>query len=272
MPDHRHGQQGVPEPGRRPHVAQALADLPLGPGHHGALVELGGAHHEEGDQDGHVGRGIEQEARGQADGVDEDAADGGADHPGGVHDDAVEADGVGQEVAADHFGHEGLASRVVEQVDHAEQGGDQVDLPHGDGAQRHQDAEDEGQHAGCGLGDVEEATLVDPVDDEAAPAAEQQHRQELQGRDETDVEPVPVELVGEDQQAEGDGVHPGAGRRDDLADEEEAVVADAQRLKGLAGRPRDRAQSSATRCSRRLVIDSASCCSAGSRAASRRFR
>ena len=185
-------------------VAEAFADLSLGPGHDRALVELGGTHHEQGDQDGHVGRGVEEEAGRQADGEDEDASDGRADHPGGVHDHAVEADGVGHEITADHLGDEGLAGRVVEEVDHAEERGDQVDLPHRDGPQRHEEPEDEGEHARGRLGDVEEPSLVDPVDDQPAPAAEQQHRHELQSRDEADVEAVPVELVREDQQAQGD--------------------------------------------------------------------
>ena len=179
-------------------------------------------------QDCHVRRRVEQEAGGQADSEDEDPPDGRADHPGRVHDHAVEADGVGHEITADHFGDEGLPSRVVEEVDHAKQRGDQVDLPHVDGPQRHQEAEGEGQHPRCRLGDVQEASLVDPVDDQPAPAAEQQHRQELQGRDDTDVEPVPVEPVREDQQAQGDRVHPGARGRDHLAEEVEAVVTDPQ--------------------------------------------
>ena len=111
------------------------------------------------------------------------------------------------------------------------------------GPQRHQEAEGEGEHARCRLGDIEEPSLVDPVHDQPAPAAEQQHRQELQGRDDADVEPVPVELVREDEQAQGDGVHPGARGRDHLAEEVEAVVADPQRLEGLSGRPGDRAHS-----------------------------
>ena len=98
-------------------------------------------------------------------------------------------------------------------------------------------AEGERQHARCRLGDVEEPTLVDPVDDEPAPAAEEQHRHELQGRDETDVEPVPVQLVREDQEAQGDRVHPGARGRDHLADEVEAVVADPQRHGRSVGPP-----------------------------------
>ena len=51
------------------------------------------------------------------------------------------------------------------------------------------EAQDERQHPGRRLGGEQEAALVDPVGDEPAPGPEQQHGQELQGRDDPEVEP-----------------------------------------------------------------------------------
>ena len=54
----------------------------------GRRVELGGAHHGQADEHGHVGGGVHEEADAQPDESDDHAADGRARPPGGVHDHA----------------------------------------------------------------------------------------------------------------------------------------------------------------------------------------
>ena len=50
----------------RPDVAQALADLTLGPHHTGTPIELGRTHHGERHDHGGVGRRVDEEAGGHA--------------------------------------------------------------------------------------------------------------------------------------------------------------------------------------------------------------
>src|SRR5207302_10698664 len=71
--------------------------------------------------------------------------------------------------------------------------------------------------------------LVEAVGDHAAPDAEQQQGQELQRQHEAEREPGAA-LAGEveDEPALGGGLHPRAAERNQLGEEEQAVVADAE--------------------------------------------
>ena len=114
--DDGHGEQRDPQIGGGPDVAQPLAHLPLGPTTPGRRYSSDGAHHGQRHDHRRIGGRVDEEARGHAHGEDEHPADGRPDDPGPVHQHAVEADRVGQEVAPDHLGDEGLAGRVVEEV------------------------------------------------------------------------------------------------------------------------------------------------------------
>ena len=59
-----------------------------------------------------------------------------------------EADGIGQQFRADELEHERLTRRVVEEVDEAETGCENVDLPQLHRAGRRQQTQDQGQHGG----------------------------------------------------------------------------------------------------------------------------
>ncbi len=121
-PDHGHGQQGVAQAGGAPDVAEAVPDLPLGPLHRPGRVQLGRPHHRQADDHGDVGGGVDEEADTQPDQRDDHAPDGRPDHPGGVHHHGVQAHGVGKVVAPHHLHDEGLAGRIVEDVDHSRAG------------------------------------------------------------------------------------------------------------------------------------------------------
>ena len=193
---------------------------------------------------------------------DEHAADGRPDHPGRVHQHAVEAHRVGQQVEPDHLGDEGLAGRVVEQVDEPEPRRQHVDLPQVGRVRHDQHAQDEGQDARRGLRGVEHLALVDPVGDQAAEGAEQQQRQELQAGGDGDVDPGAVERE-EDQVGLRHRLHPGARHRDDLPGEVEPVVADRDGAEGAAAGRRGRRalHGSTKRCSSNPTSSAACCCS-----------
>ena len=80
--------------------------------------------------------------------------------------------------------------------------------------------------AAAGLRDDQELALVDTVGQRAAPGAEEQHRSELQADRDPEVQGAAREA--QDQPVLGHGLHPGAAHRDDLAEEVEPVVVDAQ--------------------------------------------
>ena len=120
-PDDGHGEQRGAQVGGGPDVTEPLANLSLGPHHARLGVEFGSAHERQGHDDGDIGGRVDEEAGRDAQSEDEDPTDGRADDPGRVHDDAVQAHRVGEEVETDHFGDKRLPGRIVEQVDHAEQ-------------------------------------------------------------------------------------------------------------------------------------------------------
>ena len=68
----------------------------------------------------------------------------------------VEGDGVGQVREFDHFQDERLPRRSFEGVGHAEEPGDDQDVPGLDDMQEGQGGHDEGQHHHGGLGDDEQ--------------------------------------------------------------------------------------------------------------------
>ena len=166
---------------------------------------------------------------------DEDPADGRADDPGRVHDDAVEAHRVGEEVETDHFGDERLPGRIVEQVDHAEQRREGEDQSQVHRVGDHEQAERERQQPGRGLRGVEDLALVETVGDQPTEGTEKEKRKELEPDGHGDVDAGAVELE-QDEVRLGHRLHPRARDRDDLPGEVQAVVPDRQgRERAVAG-------------------------------------
>jgi hypothetical protein len=113
--------------------------------------------------------------------------------------------------------------RVVEDVDETEREGQQVDDPEADAVRADGDGEDPREQPGQRLGDVQHPPPVHPVHEHAAERAEHEHRQEPGRAGEAELGPA----VGQVEHDEGlrDGLHPGPGDRDQLAEEEQPVVA-----------------------------------------------
>jgi hypothetical protein len=97
---------------------------------------------------------------------------------------------------------------------------------------RDQDGEDRREQARQRLGDVQHPPLVHPVREHAAHRAEGEHRQEPGRRGQAELGATVGEV--EDEEGLRDGLHPGPGDRDELAEEEQPVVALVQRRDHLA--------------------------------------
>ena len=228
--DHGHEQQGPAQVRGPPRVPETFAQLAGGPGDPAGPAELLGPHAVQGDDDGHVGKGVQEEAQRQADQGDQPPGQGRADDAAGVHHHAVQAHRVGQVLGRDHLGHEALSGGVVDQRDQAEQEGQDVDRPQRDEAGGGQDPQDQGQDPGRGLGEHGQAALVEPVGDHPAPRPGDQERHELEGDDRPEGHPAPGQP--QDEPGLGHGLHPGSGDRDDLPGEVPAVVVVAQGVEG----------------------------------------
>jgi hypothetical protein len=140
----------------------------------------------------------------------------------------VQADGVGQVVLAGDLGHEGLPRRVVEGHAEAEEQREQVDVLGSGDAGDSKQPEGHGTQRQPQLGDLENAALVEPVGDQTAVRAEQQHGQELQARGNADGKSRPAGQL-QNQPVLGHPLHPGADVGDEGAGEIDPVVTTAQR-------------------------------------------
>ena len=225
--DYRDHQQRDEQLRRVPHVAQALPDLFLLPADPFGREQLGAAHRGQRDQHRAERQRVEGEAQGEPDGRGDHPAERGAEHAGHVHGHRVEGDRVRQVSGRDHLGNEALPGRVVEDVDEAEREGQQVDDPEPDAVRADGDGEDPREQPGQGLRDVQHPLAVHPVREHAADRAEQEHGQEPGRAGEAEL----GSAVGQVEHDEGlrDALHPGPGDRDQLAEEEQPVVALVQR-------------------------------------------
>ena len=111
------------------------------------------------------------------------------------------------------------------------------------------------------LRDREQTALGDAVGEQAAPHAREEHRQELQAGGDADERAVAGQL--QDQPHLGDGLHPVAAERDDLAGEVAPVVRDGERAEGAAQGGRHRRPSSSSRRSRMAAARSSVATSSG---------
>jgi hypothetical protein len=198
------------------------------------VVEPVGVHGQQGADHGQERDGVEEERWGDPDRRDQPAGHGRADHPGGVEAGAVEADGVGDPVGADHLAHERLAGRHVEGGGAAQQQGQGVDHPQPHRPGGGQGPEDQGEHGHRGLGDQQQAALVEPVGGQPGPGPEGEHGGELEGQG----DPERQGGVGEAQHQPvlADLLHPGAGGGDQVAEQEQPEVAHVEGTEGAQPR------------------------------------
>ena len=132
-------------------------------------MEVSGAHCCQGDDDRHVGTGVDEEAPCEANGGDEDATEAGANHPGQIHEDRVETHRVREQFVANHLLDEGLSGRVVEEVDESRDEREAEDCEQGHVMRRHQDTEEERLDERSGLRGEQDGAFSRPIDDEAGP-------------------------------------------------------------------------------------------------------
>src|SRR5699024_4090108 len=101
--------------------------------------------------------------------------------------------------------------------------GEQVDVPDlcrtsgGENTQTHR------EHPHGALREDQQASFVDPVHDRTAQEAEEEHRQELERRGQTESDSAPATEL-EDQPVLGDALHPGTGVGQKLTQGVQAVI------------------------------------------------
>ena len=186
-------------------------------------------HPEEGD-------GVEEEDPARADGDDDQARDGGADHPGAVEGCRVQRDRVRRVLAGDDVGDERLSGRVVEGRHDAECEREAVHDHEGHVAGEDHHTERDREQEQQSLGHHEQPAAVEAVGDPAGDADQQQRRRELQRHRHAHRGGVVVGQLGQDDPVLGGRLHPRADVRDERADEPDAVVEDGERAEHGAHR------------------------------------
>ena len=214
-------------------VPQALAHLRERalPGQTGHQVKFADPHRQQRDDDGQEADRVQVEARGDADGGDDNCTDRRADDASRVELGGVESDGIGEVLGAHHLGDERLAGRAFHRVDHAANEGEPVDDADRDEFGGGEHGEDESNDELTHLAVDHRPAFSHPVGEHPAVEGEEQGRKEADGHGQTQR----YRRVGEAQHqpAEGEILHPGAGQGDELAAPEEPVVAVAQRAEGM---------------------------------------
>ena len=187
------------------------------------LSELAVTHREIGGDDRDVAYAVEEERDRDVERADQQARDSRPDDPRGVELGRVEPDGVRHVLAADHLDGEGLAGRHVDRVVDAEENRQDQDVPDLDDAGHGQPEEDEREDHRHGLCREERLAFRQLVGDDATEQAENDDRPELGDRHQAEPQRIVRQL--KDEPGLGDLLHPCPDERDELAAEEEPVVA-----------------------------------------------
>jgi hypothetical protein len=169
---------------------------------------------------------VHKETDGRACCADEQSCDGGPHGPCRVEYGRVERDGVHQIFFPDHFNNKGLARRHVYGVYHAEQGGEDQYVPVLDNVGKIKGREREGEEHQGRLGKNNDLPLWKIIDERSGEEREEQHGQELEGRDDAEFKGRMGQFQHEPCLA--DVLHPGADERYELSGEEETEVPVAQ--------------------------------------------
>ena len=138
----------------------------------------------------------------------------------------VEGDRVADVAAPDDLDHEALADGHVDRIGGAEEQRQDDDHPDLDDTGQREHGEDGGEDHHHGLHDEDRLALRQRIREDAAEQPEDQHGDELRGSDHAEPEHVVGEL--EDEPGLGNLLHPRPDQRDELAAEEQLVVAVAE--------------------------------------------
>ena len=184
------------------------------------------AHGKQANHDRPIAEPVENEAKRRAEEADQDPGNGRPDDARAVEDGRIEGDRVGDVVAADHLHHERLASGHVHRVDQAQKEREDEDVPDHDDVEVSEQAQGERQQAQRDLGSDHGPSFGPDVGDDPSEEAQKQDRQELHHAQQADVQDrlIPADQSA-DEPALGHGLHPRPRDGDELAEEEEAVVA-----------------------------------------------
>ncbi len=207
------------QPGGNPPVAFARRD----------------GHEQQAGNHGDIARAVGEEAPAFADGRHGHAGDGRAEDAGAIEHGGIQGDGIDQIFPVHHLDDKRLAGRDVESVHHAEQRGQQHDLPDLDVFEQRQRGKDERQQHGRRLRGDDDAMSAVTVREHAPHRRQQKDRDLPRKAYQPEQQRRPREPV--DEPRLRDRLHPGADHRDDLAAEEQPVVAVPQRAKHH-GQPR----------------------------------
>lgn len=191
-------------------------------------------HGPEGKQDGNETESVQEERRADADGLNDDACERGAEDARDLERHRVDADGVDEDLAPDHLKEKSLAYGIVYSRNSSLDEREDIDVPDLDIAARDEAKENGGLDHEQGLGDHEGRTLGQMVGQDAAKQRKEHNGQELEGDNGSEGERGIVGELEDEPRLRG-GLHPGAGEGDELAGPEEAKVADAQGGKAAQG-------------------------------------
>ena len=170
-----------------------------------------------------VAQAIQQKAPALADRRDEETSDRGTDHARAVDHRGIQRDRIHQVVAPDHFHEERLPRRDVECIDHAEAAGQHQHVPHADRARERERGEDQRQHHRRALRRDDDAVATRAIRHRASDRRKEENRREADER--RDAEQRGRASQPEDEPRFGHRLHPRAGERNQLAAEEQAIVA-----------------------------------------------
>jgi len=176
---------------------------------------------------GEIAQRVDQEADRDSYHRDEHAGNRRADDRGGIEDRRVQGDGVHQVLLAHHLDLEGLPGGHVESVDHAGRKSGDHHHPVARVTCGTQHEQSERRHDERRLRDQEDGSLAIAIRDHAGERAADEDRQELCCQGDADEQSAVRELQRQPRQR--DRLHPGADGRNDLAEQEQTVVAVTER-------------------------------------------
>src|SRR5579872_1058735 len=135
---------------------------------------LGDLHHEESDDHRDIADGIGEEAPTFTDTGDENSRNGWADDAGAVEHGRIESDGIHQVFLANHLYEEVLPAGNVEGIDHAQERGEQENMPDLHIPRESQSGENGSQNHGSDLSTDDDFLAVVTVGDNSAEGRNQE--------------------------------------------------------------------------------------------------
>ena len=183
----------------------------------------------QGDDEGDIGQSVQGEGERDAALRDDKARGGRTEKARAVEHQRIDRHRRAERGAIDQAGDQCQTRRLIGGVGDAEAQRQQEQHLDVDDARKGEEGEQHGLDHGGNLGCPDQADAVDAVSERAGERADHHHRYEIGGGAQSQPGARMGQLPGEP--ADGDALHPGAGKRNQIADGVDAVVADAQRVR-----------------------------------------